>query len=170
MRITLAEGDITRFAADAIVNAANSSLLGGGGVDGAIHRAGGADILAECRLLGGCDAGDAKATTPGRLPARYVIHTVGPMWRGGGDGEAGLLASCYRRSVEVAAELGCRTIAFPAISTGAFGYPLDLAAEVAVSATADALAGHEDVECATFVLFDGRSYDAFAAALAARSP
>ena len=168
MPVGLAQGDITRFEADAIVNAANSSLLGGGGVDGAVHRAGGPAILAECRRLGGCDTGDAKATTAGRLPARYVVHTVGPIWRGGGHGEAELLASCYRRAIEVADELGCRTVAFPAISTGAFGYPLDLAAEVAVSATAGALAEHEDVERVTFVLFDGRSYDAFAAALAAQ--
>ena len=168
MTIALAQGDITRFEADAIVNAANGSLLGGGGVDGAIHRAGGPEILAECRLLGGCDTGAAKATTAGRLPARYVIHTVGPVWRGGGSREAELLASCYRRSIEVADELGCRTVTFPAISTGAFGYPLDLAAEVAVSATDEALTEHEDVELATFVLFDGRSYDAFAAALAAQ--
>ena len=145
------------------MNAANSSLLGGGGVDGAIHDAGGPEILAECRGLGGCDTGDAKATTAGRLPARYVVHTVGPVWRGGGSGEADLLASCYRRSIEVADALGCKSVAFPAISTGAFGYPLDLAAGVAVGATAEALAEHEDVELATFVLFDGRSYDAFAA-------
>jgi O-acetyl-ADP-ribose deacetylase (regulator of RNase III) len=164
----LAQGDITRFEADAIVNAANSSLLGGGGVDGAIHRAGGPEILAECRRLGGCDTGDAKATTGGRLPARYVVHTVGPIWRGGAKGEAELLGSCFRRAIEVADELGCRTVAFPAISTGAFGYPLELAAEVAVGATAEALAEHEDVERATFVLFDARSYDAFAAALAAQ--
>jgi O-acetyl-ADP-ribose deacetylase (regulator of RNase III) len=168
VRIALAHGDITKFAADAIVNAANHSLLGGGGVDGAIHRAGGPEILAECRRLGGCEPGDAKSTTAGRLPARHVVHTVGPVWRGGGHGEAELLASCYRRSIEVADSLGCKTVAFPAISTGAFGYPLDLAAEVAVSATAGALSEHEDVECATFVLFDGRSYDAFAAALAAQ--
>jgi O-acetyl-ADP-ribose deacetylase (regulator of RNase III) len=168
MPIRLAEGDITRFEADAIVNAANSSLLGGGGVDGAIHRAGGPDILAECRLLGGCDTGDAKATTGGRLAARYVVHAVGPVWRGGGNGEAELLASCYRRSIEVADGLGCRSVAFPAISTGIYGYPLELAAEVAVGAAAAALAEHEDVEQVTFVLFDQRAYDAFAAALAAQ--
>jgi O-acetyl-ADP-ribose deacetylase (regulator of RNase III) len=168
MRVRLAQGDITRFEADAIVNATNSSLLGGGGVDGAIHRAGGPEILAECRSLGGCETGDAKATTAGRLPARYVVHTVGPVWHGGANGEAELLASCYHRSIEVADELGCTKVTFPAISTGAFGYPIDLAAEVAVSATAAALAEHEDVEQVTFVLFDARSYDAFAAALAAQ--
>src|SRR5262249_36878122 len=138
------------------------------GVDGAIHRTGGPEILAECRLLGGCDTGDAKSTTAGRLPARYVIHTVGPVWRGGKSGEPVLLASCHRRAIAVADDLGCRTVAFPPISTGVYGYPLDLAAEVAVSATAEALSEHEDVELVTFVLFDSRSYDAFAAAVAAQ--
>jgi O-acetyl-ADP-ribose deacetylase (regulator of RNase III) len=166
MRIALAQGDITAFAADAIVNAANSSLLGGGGVDGAIHRAGGPEILAACRGLGGCPTGQAKATTAGRLPARYVIHTVGPVWQGGGAGEAELLASCHRASLEVAASLDCTTVAFPAISTGVYRFPLELAAEVAVAATAESLARLDAIERTTFVLFDRRAYDAFAAALA----
>jgi O-acetyl-ADP-ribose deacetylase len=123
-------------------------------VDGAIHRAGGPAILEECRRLGGCATGDAKATGAGRLPARWVIHTVGPVWRGGGSGEAELLASCHRRAIELADELGCTSLAFPAISTGAYGYPVELAAPVAIGATQDALGAHPAVELARFVFRD----------------
>jgi O-acetyl-ADP-ribose deacetylase (regulator of RNase III) len=152
--IELVLGDITEQEVDAIVNAANPTLLGGGGVDGAIHRAGGPEILEECRGLGGCEPGDAKATRGGNLPARYVIHAVGPIWHGGKAGEAELLASCHRRAVELADELGCTSLAFPAISTGAYGYPIDLAAPVAVAATKEALTAHPNVELARFVFRD----------------
>lgn len=164
-RIRLVEGDIARLRADAIVNAANGSLLGGGGVDGAIHRAAGPALLEECRRLGGCETGDAKATGAGELPARHVIHAVGPVWGGGGHGEDELLASCHRRALALADELGCRTIAFPAISTGAYGFPVARAARVALPATAEELERLPVVEEATFVLFDRRTHDVFAAAL-----
>ncbi|MFF5608327.1 O-acetyl-ADP-ribose deacetylase [Streptomyces cellulosae] len=164
-RITLVQGDITRQSADAIVNAANSSLLGGGGVDGAIHRRGGPEILAECRALRashygrGLHTGKAVATTAGRLDARWVIHTVGPVHSATEDRSA-LLASCYRESLRVADELGARTVAFPAISTGVYRWPLDDAARIAVEAVRTADTAVEDV---TFVLFDDRAYQAFSA-------
>jgi O-acetyl-ADP-ribose deacetylase (regulator of RNase III) len=132
--ITFVVGDLTQQRVDAIVNAANDALAPGGGVCGAIRRAGGDEIFAECARLGGCATGDAKATGAGRLPARYVVHAVGPVWRGGGEGEAELLASAYRRALEVSADLGCRTVAFPALSTGIYGYPPELASPVAVQA------------------------------------
>jgi O-acetyl-ADP-ribose deacetylase (regulator of RNase III) len=160
--IELVVGDLTEQQVDAIVNAANESLLGGGGVDGAIHRAGGPEILAESRKLGGCKTGDAKATTGGRLPARWVIHAVGPRWRGGSEGEPELLASAHRRALEVARELGARTVAFPAISCGVYGYPAELAAPIAVGVARE-LEG--DFDLIRFVFLDDPLRDVFAAAL-----
>ncbi len=157
-----ARGDITRQDVDAIVNAANSSLLGGGGVDGAIHRAAGAELVAECRLLGGCETGQAKATPGFRLPARWVIHTVGPVWRGGGFGEPELLASCYRQSLARADELLVRTIAFPAISTGIYGYPLDQAAGIAVDTLRATPTSVEDV---LLMCFNDEAWEAYQLAL-----
>jgi O-acetyl-ADP-ribose deacetylase (regulator of RNase III) len=164
--IELVLGDITRQPVEAIVNAANTTLRGGGGVDGAIHRAGGPTILEECRRLGGCAPGDAKVTTAGNLPARFVIHAVGPVWHGGNEGEAYLLASCHRRAIELAAERGCRSIAFPAISTGAYGYPVERAAPVAIGATKEALAVHPSVELVRFVFRDDTTRAPYDAALA----
>ena len=163
-------GDITGQQVDAIVNAANSSLLGGGGVDGAIHRAAGPELLDECRLLGGCAAGDAKATGGYALAARHVIHTVGPVWRGGGEGEAETLAACHENAITLAGELGCETVAFPAISTGVYGYPVESAAEVASAATAHALAAQETVRLVRFVLFDEPTHAVYAAALERAMP
>jgi O-acetyl-ADP-ribose deacetylase len=164
--IELVIGDITEQDVHAIVNAANSTLLGGGGVDGAIHRAGGPSILRECRELGGCRTGDAKATGAGRLRARHVLHAVGPIWRGGGEGEEEQLASCHRRAIELAAELGDRTVAFPAVSTGAYGYPVERAAPVAIRATDEALRAHPEVELARFVFRDRATLEHYEAALA----
>jgi O-acetyl-ADP-ribose deacetylase (regulator of RNase III) len=152
-RIELVRGDITAQDTDAIVNAANTSLLGGGGVDGAIHRAGGPEILAECKKLGGCETGDAKITTGGRLPAKHVIHTVGPVYRDGQRGEARLLASAYRRSLEVASEHGLCSIAFPSISTGAYRFPIEEAARIALSTVKAYLTQQSGLRLVRFVLF-----------------
>jgi O-acetyl-ADP-ribose deacetylase (regulator of RNase III) len=162
MPVEAVRGDITRLEVDAIVNAANASLLGGGGVDGAIHRAAGPELVAECRTLHGCDPGQAKATSGYRLPARYVIHTVGPVWNGGDKGEAETLTSCYRESLRVAEGLGVRTIAFPAISTGVYGYPREQAAAIAVRET---VAAADRFDRILLVAFDEETFDLYRAGL-----
>jgi O-acetyl-ADP-ribose deacetylase (regulator of RNase III) len=163
--VEVVQGDITTIAVDAIVNAANEGLRGGGGVDGAVHRAGGPAIMEECIRLGGCRAGDAKATTAGKLPARYVIHAVGPFWSGGGRGEDDLLASAYRRSLEVAAGLGCESIAFPAISTGIFGFPIERAAPIALGTARSAAEAAGGDWRLVFVLFSPGDQEVYRAAL-----
>jgi O-acetyl-ADP-ribose deacetylase (regulator of RNase III) len=169
-QISVVQGDIVKQTVDAIVNAANNSLLGGGGVDGAIHRAAGPELLAECRRLGGCPTGQARITNGYRLPARWVIHTVGPVWRGGEHDEPALLARCYRSCLALTVPYGLRTIAFPSISTGAYGYPLEQAASIAVREVATFLrsesAAEAPVERVTFVCFDGRTFDVYHRALA----
>jgi O-acetyl-ADP-ribose deacetylase len=170
MRLLAIEADITRLAVDAVVNAANTSLLGGGGVDGAIHRAAGPELLAACRRLGGCDTGDAKITRGFRLPAKQVIHTVGPVWRGGKSGEPELLASCYRRSLELALEHGARSIAFPAISCGVYGYPMERAARIAIGECRRFTLHHEAIESITFALFGAAALEIYSAGLAALTP
>jgi O-acetyl-ADP-ribose deacetylase len=160
-RLDLVEGDITQQDVDAIVNAANSSLLGGGGVDGAIHRAGGPKILEECRQIGGCPTGEARLTSGGDLTARYVIHTVGPVYQGGGRREGELLASCYRESLKLASSKGLSSIAFPSISTGAYGYPMEDAARVALKTVMDYLSQHPEIKLARFVLFGRAAYEIY---------
>jgi len=157
--IEIVQGDITTQQVDAIVNAANESLLGGGGVDGAIHRAAGPELLVECRMLGGCPTGQARTTRGYRLPARYVIHTVGPVWRGGRAGEPDLLASCYRASLDEARRLECQSVAFPAISCGVFGYPLQEASQTAIRTVLADLDSHAEPLCVRWVMFDANAFD-----------
>jgi O-acetyl-ADP-ribose deacetylase (regulator of RNase III) len=163
-KIALVRGDITKLDVDAIVNAANRSLLGGGGVDGAIHRAAGPQLLAECRTLGGCHPGDAKITRGYNLPARFVIHTVGPIWTGGKQGEPELLASCYSNALRLASQNQIKTIAFPAISCGAYGYPISQAAEIAMETTRDFLSNTSSVDKVMFVLFEESVFNAISPA------
>ena len=165
-KIQIIQGDITKQAVDAIVNAANCSLLGGGGVDGAIHRAAGPELLAECRTLNGCATGQAKITKGYRLPAKYVIHTPGPVWHGGSRGEAELLASCYRSCLTLAREHGCKTVDFPSISTGVYHFPLEQAAEIAISTIADFLETAPELQQVRMVCFDARTKAHYDRALA----
>lgn len=166
-RLLTVLGDITKQGVDAIVNAANCSLLGGGGVDGAIHRAAGPELLAECRTLHGCETGRAKITKGYRLPAKYVIHTPGPVWHGGNKGEAELLASCYRSCLELASENGCKTVDFPSISTGVYHFPLDKAAAIASRTIKEYLEAHTEIERVRMVCFDERTKAAYDSAIAA---
>jgi len=170
MRLRAIETDITRLAVDAIVNAANTSLLGGGGVDGAIHRAAGPELLRECRKLGGCTTGDAKITRGYRLAAKHVIHTVGPVWNGGASGEPELLASCYKRSLELALAHGIRTVAFPAISCGVYGYPMERAARIGVFECSRFAGEHDAIERITFALFGSGALAIYQAELARLMP
>ena len=160
-KIEVVRGDITKLRVDAIVNAANTTLLGGGGVDGAIHRAGGPELLAECHTLGGCEPGQAKITRGYRLPARFVIHTVGPIWRGGKHGEARILADCYRNSLKLAVENKIKTIAFPAISCGAYSYPTEDAAQIAFKTSRDFLAANDEIQKVIFAVWGEDVYEAY---------
>ncbi|MEA3174423.1 MAG: O-acetyl-ADP-ribose deacetylase [Gammaproteobacteria bacterium] len=164
------QGDITALKVAAVVNAANSSLLGGGGVDGAIHRAAGPELLSECRLLGGCKTGQAKITKGYRLPAKFIIHTVGPVWHGGASGEPELLASCYRRSLEIAVRTKLSDIAFPCISTGVYGYPVEPAAKVAVSTVRAFAAEFPGIEAVTFCCYSSGDFQIYQQLLGRRAP